>query len=258
MPLDEAARSALLASASQSILSSCGIIVVDCHGAISVQSNARTFAIASASTTSPMIADIIRSSLTHLKQLIFFEDESVSIGFAKYPTMAGQTILEIKNAKTLQTLKRQEFERVWQIARLCAMKLKSLWNVPVCSALAAGRAIHFFPHDCVTAAEDNGSVVADTELWQSLQDKSNMLKGATVKTYIQLELHARDSSDCKTSVQVAQTTDRHSRFPRPEVFHNKYPGYMSLEPGLRARNLHELPRMALAMAQSFADEISTT
>jgi hypothetical protein len=245
LSLEKAAKLALLASADQDIESSCGVIALARDGNMTNVCNARSFAVANAQSPYQADAYIMQNSFTHLRQLTFYEDLECVVGYAKYPTMDGQAILELHHGWCMANLDQRTFRCIWKTLEQTVKALMILHKKTCCSCAALQDRIQIFPHSSSDSLEKgapqhnlslNQSESLSDQAWRCILSEKRRILGTSQPVD---ELHVE--FDFLGMERVHLTVQEHKKtptqFPRCAEFQKTYPGRASVEPGPRANNL---------------------
>lgn len=256
LDLEQATRSALLTSADQDVEASCGVIALTVDGQMTSACNARTFAVASAGSACEANARIIPNSFTHITGLVFYKDADCTIGYAKYPVMDGQAILELHSAQSLVHLDRALFETVWKTLARTVKALMSSHGQSSCSCTALGRIIQIFPHSSASMLQrqyifpQSREHPSSKDTWRYIFEATQELNVSSASRE-ELQVNLYFAKEDKVHFNLERLRNTTSKFPECAQFHDTFPGHTLTEAGSRAKNLGDLKRRTKLLSAAF-------
>ncbi|KAF4450973.1 putative L-asparaginase [Fusarium austroafricanum] len=134
--LGDAARRALQAMTSTGV--SCSLIALDAHGNLAVESTARLFSVAHASSSKTPTANLRPTTFPLLPSHEFYSDHQLSIGLSRYPVTQGHALAIIKSGNSLFSLEPPEFTKAMVQVSSAVSILKDHYKVERCALASDG------------------------------------------------------------------------------------------------------------------------
>lgn len=118
---------------------SCAVAAITTEGEMSIESNARLFYTASASSDSPPQACIRPTTFPLLPQHIIYNDNRVVAGLTRFPTTTGHTlIISSQSAIDLFSLRAGDFTKIMVTVSKIAANLRAFYHVRRCALITEG------------------------------------------------------------------------------------------------------------------------
>ncbi|KAM0563573.1 hypothetical protein ACHAPJ_001297 [Fusarium lateritium] len=134
--LSDAARRALQGMTSTG--ASCSLVALDTHGNLTVESTARLFSVAHASSSGAPTANLHPTTFPLLPSHEFYSDYQLSIGLSRYPVTHGHALARIKSGDTLFSLEPSEFTKAMTQVSATASILRDHYKVERCALASDG------------------------------------------------------------------------------------------------------------------------
>ncbi|KAF5019627.1 hypothetical protein F66182_8373 [Fusarium sp. NRRL 66182] len=134
--LSDAARKALRAMTAPG--ASCSLVALDAHGKLVVESTARLFSVASASSSEAPTAQLHPTTFPVLASHEFYSDHQLSIGLSRYPVTRGHALVTIKSGKALFSLEASEFTNAMTQVSTAVSLLTDHYQVERCALASNG------------------------------------------------------------------------------------------------------------------------
>lgn len=117
----------------------CAVVALDSRGEFSMQSTARLFSTASASSNHQPTVDMSCTTYPVLPQHVFFYDQQILAGLSRYPTTRGQALVNLRQPGVhLFSLDRENFLEVMSSIKYLALTLHNFYNVGRCALVSEG------------------------------------------------------------------------------------------------------------------------